>query len=64
MDIILYIAMKFLSKDDKQFVWHPYTQMKDWDQNNDNKVIVKGDGFYLIDSDGNKYSRWNCKYVV
>jgi len=55
MDIILYIAMKFLSKDDKQFVWHPYTQMKDWDQNNDNKVIVKGDGFYLIDSEGNKY---------
>ena len=38
--------MKSLGKDDKQFVWHPYTQMKDWVQQN-NKVIVKGEGFYL-----------------
>jgi adenosylmethionine-8-amino-7-oxononanoate aminotransferase len=28
--------------------------MKDWLQNN-NKVIVKGEDFFLIDSDGNKY---------
>jgi adenosylmethionine---8-amino-7-oxononanoate aminotransferase len=47
--------MKSLDKSDKQFVWHPYTQMKDWIQQNNNKVIVKGEGFYLIDSDGNKY---------
>ena len=46
--------MKPLGKDDKQFVWHPYTQMKDWMQQN-NKVIVKGEGFYLIDVDGNRY---------
>ena len=43
-----------LEQADKQFVWHPYTQMKDWLQWN-NKVIVKGDGFYLIDTDGNRY---------
>jgi adenosylmethionine-8-amino-7-oxononanoate aminotransferase len=43
-----------LEQADKRFVWHPYTQMKDWLQWT-NKVIVKGDGFYLIDSDGNKY---------
>jgi adenosylmethionine---8-amino-7-oxononanoate aminotransferase len=47
--------MKSLDKDDKQFVWHPYTQMKDWIQQNNNKVIVKGEGFYLVDVDGNKY---------
>jgi adenosylmethionine---8-amino-7-oxononanoate aminotransferase len=47
--------MKSLDKVDKQFVWHPYTQMKDWVQQNNNKIIVKGDGFYLVDSDGNKY---------
>ncbi len=47
--------MKLLDKDDKQFVWHPYTQMKDWMQQNNNKIIVKGEGFYLIDVDGNKY---------
>ena len=46
--------MKSLDKDDKQFVWHPYTQMKDWIHQNNNKIIVKGEGFYLIDSDGNK----------
>jgi adenosylmethionine---8-amino-7-oxononanoate aminotransferase len=43
-----------LEQADKQFVWHPYTQMKDWLQWN-NKVIVKGNGFYLIDTDGNRY---------
>ena len=47
--------MKSLDKLDKQFVWHPYTQMKDWMQGNNNKVIVKGEGFYLVDVDGNKY---------
>ncbi len=47
--------MKSPNKYDKQFVWHPYTQMKDWMQQNNNKVIVKGEGFYLIDSDGNRY---------
>ncbi|HEX5519813.1 MAG TPA: adenosylmethionine--8-amino-7-oxononanoate transaminase [Candidatus Nitrosocosmicus sp.] len=44
-----------LDTEDKQFVWHPYTQMKDWLQNNGNKVIVRGEDFYLVDSDGNKY---------
>jgi adenosylmethionine-8-amino-7-oxononanoate aminotransferase len=43
-----------LSNADKKFVWHPYTQMKDWLQWN-NKVIVKGDGFYLIDEQGGRY---------
>jgi adenosylmethionine---8-amino-7-oxononanoate aminotransferase len=47
--------MKSLDKDDKQFVWHPYTQMKDWMQWNDNKIIVKGEGFYIVDANGNKY---------
>src|SRR6476659_4386223 len=52
----MYIAMEFLSKDDKQFVWHPYTQMKDWmQQQNTNRIISKGEGFYLVDSKGNKY---------
>jgi adenosylmethionine---8-amino-7-oxononanoate aminotransferase len=39
---------------DKEFVWHPYTQMTDWQKWN-NRVIVKGDGFYLEDSKGKKY---------
>jgi adenosylmethionine---8-amino-7-oxononanoate aminotransferase len=39
---------------DKKFVWHPYTQMKDW-RNCNNKVIVRGEGFHLIDESGKKY---------
>lgn len=39
---------------DKEFVWHPYTQMDDWEKW-DNRVIVKGEGFYLVDSEGRKY---------
>ena len=46
--------MKSLDKKDKQFVWHPYTQMKDWVQQS-NKIISKGEGFHIIDSDGNRY---------
>jgi adenosylmethionine-8-amino-7-oxononanoate aminotransferase len=43
-----------VSEVDKKFVWHPYTQMKDWNNSN-NKVIVRGKGFYLIDSEGKRY---------
>ena len=43
-----------LTNVDKEFVWHPYTQMRDWAKWN-NRVIMKGDGFYLVDSQGRKY---------
>lgn len=39
---------------DRKFVWHPYTQMGDWEKWN-NRVIVKGEGFHLVDSEGRKY---------
>ncbi|HKZ62677.1 MAG TPA: adenosylmethionine--8-amino-7-oxononanoate transaminase [Nitrososphaera sp.] len=39
---------------DKEYVWHPYTQMSDWDKWN-NRVIVRGEGYYLVDSEGRKY---------
>lgn len=39
---------------DKQYVWHPFTQMQDW-QNENPIVIVQGDGVWLIDSEGNRY---------
>jgi adenosylmethionine---8-amino-7-oxononanoate aminotransferase len=44
---------------DREFVWHPYTQMRDWNSS-DNKVIVRGKGFYLIDTEGNKYLDGNA----
>jgi adenosylmethionine---8-amino-7-oxononanoate aminotransferase len=39
---------------DKLYVWHPYTQMEDW-KKWDNRVIVRGEGFYLIDNEGRRY---------
>ncbi len=39
---------------DKRLVWHPYTQMSEWNRG-DNRVIVRGEGFYLVDSQGRRY---------
>ena len=39
---------------DKQYLWHPFTQMADW-LADDPVVIESGEGFYLIDTDGNRY---------
>lgn len=39
---------------DKRYIWHPFTQMRDW-QNDEPIVIVKGEGSWLIDSEGNRY---------
>lgn len=36
---------------DQQVMWHPFTQMAEWDP----LVIAGGDGNYLIDSDGRRY---------
>lgn len=39
---------------DRRHVWHPFTQMQDYVAQ-DNLVIDRGDGFYLVDVDGNRY---------
>lgn len=39
---------------DKRYLWHPFTQMADW--LTDTPVVIEsGDGFYLIDTEGNRY---------
>ncbi|MDT7041130.1 adenosylmethionine--8-amino-7-oxononanoate transaminase [Candidatus Nitronereus thalassa] len=43
-----------LSKWDRQYVWHPFTQMQEWEQE-DPLIIEKARGVYLIDGHGNKY---------
>ncbi len=43
-----------LSKWDRQYVWHPFTQMQEWEQE-DPLIIEKAKGAYLYDSCGNKY---------
>jgi adenosylmethionine-8-amino-7-oxononanoate aminotransferase len=39
---------------DKEHVWHPFTPMSLW-LDDDPLVITAGEGFHLIDSDGNRY---------
>jgi adenosylmethionine-8-amino-7-oxononanoate aminotransferase len=43
--------MNILQKD-KEYVWHPFTPQAGW---KDPVNIVKGEGVYLIDEQGNKY---------
>ncbi len=43
-----------LKKWDKRYIWHPFTQMKDY-MGMEPLVIEKGEGCYLIDIDGNRY---------
>lgn len=45
---------KTLQDFDQAFVWHPFTQMKEWAAE-DHPVIVRGEGSWLIDSDANRY---------
>ncbi len=39
---------------DKEFIWHPFTQMKDWVKD-EPLIIDSADGIYLKDIDGNVY---------
>ncbi|MDP5275471.1 adenosylmethionine--8-amino-7-oxononanoate transaminase [Chengkuizengella axinellae] len=43
-----------LIKNDRDYVWHPFTQMKDY-ENQDHVLIEKAKGIYLYDADGNQY---------
>ena len=42
---------------DNKFVWHPFTPMKQWMEQEDHtgRVIVEADGFELIDQQGNRF---------
>jgi len=46
--------MSHLARLDQKFVWHPFTQMRDW-LRSEPVVIVRGDGAILRDSKGRKY---------
>jgi len=39
---------------DKRYIWHPFTQMRDWAES-EPLVIERGEGNYLIDTRGRKY---------
>lgn len=48
---------------DVEHIWHPYTQMKAWN-NESFPIIIKGDGIYLYDNDGNSYIDGNSSLWV
>lgn len=39
---------------DKEYLWHPFTQMKEW-LASEPVIIDSGEGFHLIDTEGNRY---------
>ncbi len=43
-----------ISELDKKYIWHPFTQMKDW-LSEEPLVIKRGKGNFLYDTNGNKY---------
>jgi adenosylmethionine---8-amino-7-oxononanoate aminotransferase len=48
------LSTKQLSDWDRKYLWHPFTQMQEWEQEKP-LIIEKGKGSYLIDTDGKKY---------
>ena len=56
--LLYYNYMKELTKKlieaDKQYVWHPFTQMADW-LSCEPVIIEAGEGFFLIDTEGKRY---------
>ncbi len=45
---------KLLQELDQRYVWHPFTQMSEWEAEPP-IVIERGEGSWLIDTDGNRY---------
>ncbi|MBI3999131.1 MAG: adenosylmethionine--8-amino-7-oxononanoate transaminase [Candidatus Omnitrophica bacterium] len=48
------IDSELLSQWDKQWIWHPFTQMREWAQD-DILIIESGKGVYLKDVQGRRY---------
>ncbi len=43
-----------LERDDKRYLWHPFTQQQDWEAE-PQVLITEAEGCYLIDSEGRHY---------
>jgi adenosylmethionine-8-amino-7-oxononanoate transaminase len=52
-----------LNEWDKQYVWHPFTQMKDY-VNEPSLIISHGEGAYLFDINGKKYFDGNSSLWI
>src|SRR4051812_29498414 len=43
-----------LEAKDKKYIWHPFTQMKDWEKDS-LTIIESGEGVWLKDAEGRRY---------
>ena len=48
------LSTKSLVDKDKQHLWHPFTQMRDWSRE-EVLIIERAEGSWLIDTDGRRY---------
>lgn len=46
--------MRWLSRD-YAHLWHPFTQADEWEGAEENRVIERGEGVWLIDTEGRRY---------
>lgn len=45
---------KTLQEYDRRYIWHPFTQMREWE--NDTPIVIeRGEGSFLIDTEGNRW---------
>lgn len=44
-----------LQQKDLKYIWHPFTQMKDYETDAPPLIIDRGEGIYIWDIEGNKY---------
>jgi adenosylmethionine-8-amino-7-oxononanoate aminotransferase len=54
MSTILRIKTDRLADWDRRYLWHPFTQMQEWEQERP-LIIDRGRGAHLIDTDGRRY---------
>ena len=48
------ITSELIDKDLK-YIWHPFTQMKDYEKDEKPIIIERGEGIYIWDIEGNRY---------
>src|SRR4029079_8268444 len=48
-------ATHALIADDRRHLWHPFTPMKPWCEEKEIVVIERGEGEFLIDTEGRRY---------
>ncbi len=47
--------LRRLAAADRKHLWHPFTPMDEWESEDPPLVIERGEGAYLIDTQGNRY---------